>query len=290
MAEGAAVDFETMLTLQLPDEVFSQGGATVVEHCSSLGWDRADGRPACVAQNMDVPAFADGFQLILHVKQGDPKLEAFVLTQVGCIGLNGMNSRSIGVCCNALWQLNGSRDGLPVACVVRGVLGQRSEEDAVAFLHQVKHASGQNYLIGGPAHAYSFECSAGRVERFRPGGRDGVVWHTNHPLANDDTTAAYRESLARPNPSPPGSSVVRLKCLENRLGRGPRDTAAAQAALASHDSDEHPVCIAKGKNGAFTFASTVMVLSDPPEFHVAPGPPDVTRFETLRFAGTNRGK
>ena len=39
----------------------------------------------------------------------------------------------------------------------------------------------------------------------------------------------------------------------------------------------------KTKGAAFTFASTIMVLSDVPAFHVAPGPPDVTAYETLSF-------
>src|SRR5205085_8791957 len=119
------------------------------------------------------------------------------LTQAGCIGVNGMNNRAIGICCNAVWQLTGSRDGLPVACIVRGVLRQRSEDEAAAFLRQAKHASGQNYLLGGPARAYSFECSAGKVSQFKPADRDDVVWHTNHPLANDDYIESYRALRSR---------------------------------------------------------------------------------------------
>src|SRR5436305_701694 len=76
--------------------------------------------------------------------------EAFVLTQAGCVGLNGVNARSVAVCTNALWQLDGSRAGLPVAFVVRGLLRQRSADEAAAFLRRVRHASGQNYVIGGP--------------------------------------------------------------------------------------------------------------------------------------------
>jgi isopenicillin-N N-acyltransferase like protein len=198
MADGAGIDFDTMLVLQLPDECFINGSAIAGNRCSSLGFGKSAGRPAMVAQNMDVPSFADGFQLVLHVKEAHSDLEAFVLTQAGCIGLNGLNNRAIGICCNALWQLSSSRDGLPVACIVRGVLQQRTEEDAVAFLHKIKHASGQNYLLGGPAHAYGFECSAKRIGRFQPNGRDDAVWHTNHPLVNDDYTAQYRALRSRP--------------------------------------------------------------------------------------------
>jgi hypothetical protein len=290
MADGAGIDFDTMFVLQLPDESYVHGEALARERCSSLGFSRGGGRPACVAQNLDAPAFTDGFQLVLHVKEPGAGREAFVLTQAGCIGLNGLNSHAVGVCCNSLWQLRGGRDGLPVAFVVRGVLQQRSEEEAVAFLRKVTHASGQNYLLGGPAHAFSFECSAGRVSRFQPAGREDVVWHTNHPLANDDYSTAYREALARPAAGPPGSSEVRLRCLEGRLGPQSAgfDLGVVKAALASHDSADHPVCVPRGKKAVFTFASTVMVLAENPEFHVAPGPPDVTGYEVLRFGGPPR--
>jgi hypothetical protein len=288
LAEGAGTDLDTMLLLQLPDEVFIHGQAIAGDRCSSLGFGKDGNSPSCIAQNMDVPSFADGFQLVLHVKEPDSDTEAFVLTQAGCIGLNGMNSHAIGICCNALWQLSGRRDGLPVACIVRGVLQQRSEKDAIAFLRRVKHASGQNYVLGGPAHVYCFECSADRIERFEPKGLEDVVWHTNHPLVNDDGNSAYRELRKDPKKLEKAETDTRarLRCLEKRLtDRSPaRNVDLIKAILTSRERAEHPVCRPKkDKDGAFTFASTIMVLSDNAVLHIAPGPPDVTAYETLSF-------
>jgi len=60
-----------------------------------------------------------------------------------------------------------------------------------------------------------------------------------------------------------------------------------KATLASRDAAQYPVSRAKkGKSGAFTFASTIMVLSENPVLHVAPGAPAVTAYETLAFAKT----
>jgi hypothetical protein len=287
IAEGAGVAFETMLAFQLPDEYWVNGEAVMREKCSSLGIGKRGEQPACVAQNMDLESYRDGFQVVLHVKHRDADLEAFVLSCAGMIGLNGMNNRAIGICCNTLGQLTNCRDGLPVACVVRGVLSRRTEADAVAFLRRVKHASGQNYILGGPAKAYSFECSATKVCPFQPVGPAGGVWHTNHPLANDDYTAAYREALGRKAAGKPDSSTVRLKCLEDRLSKAPGGWGMERirATLASRDSADHPVCVPKGKKAVFTFASTIMILSeDGPELHVAPGPPDVTGYEKMTFS------
>ena len=283
MAEGAGVDFDTMLTLQLPDEVFVNGKAIAGEHCTSLGFDKKGTQPACIAQNMDVPAFADGFQVVLHVKEPNSDVEAFVLTQAGCIGFNGMNNHSVGICCNALWMLNSSRDGLPVACIVRGVLKQPTEADAVAFVRNVKHASGQNYIVGGLEHAYSFECSAHKVTRFQPYGRDDVVWHTNNPLANDDCDEPYRALRADPEEleKKEANSRSRLHCVERRMKDNvtARELEHIKGTLSSY-----PVCCAKkDKYGSFTFASTIMVLGEKPVLHIAPGPPNVTPFESLSF-------
>jgi hypothetical protein len=288
LADGAAVDFDTMLLLQLPDECFIHGQAIAADRCSSLGFSREGSKPCVIAQNMDVPAFADGYQLVLRVKEQDSDTEAFVLTQAGCIGLNGMNNQAIGICCNALWQLNCRRDGLPVACIVRGVLRQRSEADAIAFLHKVQHASGQNYLLGGPERAYSFECSANRIERFKPAGREDVVWHTNHPLVNDDCNAPYRELRADSTglEKREADTRARLCCLEKRATDGlwRRDEDLVQLILRSQDPPEHPVSRPKkDKSGSFTFASTIMVLSDKPVLHFTFGPPDRTPYEHLSF-------
>jgi predicted choloylglycine hydrolase len=286
IADGAGVGYETMLVFQLVDEYWVNGAAVAVNRCSCMGVGKRGDQPACVAQNLDIEDFRDGYQVVLHVKHAGSDLESFVLTCAGMIALNGMNNHGIGICCNTVGQLACSRKGLPVACVVRGVLAQRTLADAVAFLKRVRHASGQNYILGGPDRAYSFECSANKVSEFRPAGREDVVWHTNHPLVNDDYTARYAEFVHRTGAAPPGSSTARLKCLEDRLSKAAAAELGAdlfKATLSSRDSAAHPVSVPRGKSGTFTFASTVMVLSDLPELHIAPGPPDVTRYEILRF-------
>ena len=181
-----------MLAFQLVDEYWANGGAIAGDHCSGLGIAGEGDRPTYVAQNMDLEGFRDGFQVVLHVKHPDSGLESFVFTCPGLVAMNGMNSRSVGVCVNTLLQLRPRRSGLPVAFVVRGLLERTTVEEAIGFLRDVEHASGQNYILGGPAGVYDFECSAGKVARFVPEGRKGVVYHTNHPLANDDYTERYR--------------------------------------------------------------------------------------------------
>ena len=196
IADGANIPFDTMLVFQLVDEYWIFGGPVASEHCSGLGVARRGDRPTVVAQNMDLEGFRQGFQVVLHIKHPGSNLEAYVTTNAGLVALNGMNSRGIGVCVNTLSDLEHCRDGLPVACVIRGLLRQETEEAAIAFLRSVKHASGQNYVIGGPARVYDFECSANRVVPFVPPDLEGAVYHTNHAMANDDLTPEAKGATA----------------------------------------------------------------------------------------------
>jgi isopenicillin-N N-acyltransferase-like protein len=289
IAEGSGIDFDTIFVLQLIDEYWVNGDAVALEHCSALGVGKRGDRPACVAQTMDLEGFRDGFQVILHVKHEGSNLESFVLSHAGLIGLNGMNSKGIGVCCNTLAQLSNCRDGLPVACVVRGILEKQTEEDALKFVQSVKHASGQNYVIGASSRVFDFECSAGKVAPFTPAGQRDLVWHTNHPLANNDYHAKYRERLEKEKDAEKGkdNSSVRLQCVETRVRKAGDMLGVEQikALLSSRDSAEHPVCRPfKTKKEGYTFASVIMVLADKPVMHVAPGPPDVTPYREFSFA------
>jgi hypothetical protein len=288
IAQGAGIDFDTMLVFQLIDEYWVHGPGVAGEHCSALGIAKSGDRPSYVAQTMDLEGFRSGFQAVLHIKQPKSKREALVVTHAGLIGLNGLNNHSIGICCNTLGQLAYCSDGLPVACVVRGVLERDSEKEAVDFLQAVKHASGQNYVIGGPEKVYDFECSAGKVTRFTPAGGPSVVWHTNHPLVNDDYNAGHRQALEKKETEKKEANTrTRLQSLEKRLGKEAPVPGLdlIKATLASKDSAEFPVCRPyKDKKENCTFAATIMVLAAKRELHVTAGPPDVQPYGTLAFS------
>jgi isopenicillin-N N-acyltransferase like protein len=288
LADGVGVDQETMLVFQFVDEYWVNGEDIAAGKCSALGVGRRGTHPAMVAQNLDIEGFNDGAQVVLHVKHQDSDLESFIFASAGMVGANGMNNHGIGICANTLAQLSHGRDGLPVACIIRGVLQQKTFEAAVDFLHQIKHASGQNYLIGGPQKVASFECSHGRVTRFGPAEGSDIVWHTNHPLANDDYDVKYRQYLEKHKDAgkKPSSTTARFDCLTTRLKQNGStiDLESIKAILKSHDSGEFPICRPlKTQSGVYTFGSMIMVLSDKPELHIAPGPPDVVPYQTLSF-------
>jgi isopenicillin-N N-acyltransferase like protein len=292
IAEGSGVDFDTMLMFQLVDEEWVNGSLVAAEHCSSIGLDRQGKSPAIVAQNLDLSGYLDGYQVVLHIRCKDSSLETFVLTYPGLIAACGMNNSPLGVCVNTLSQLSHCSDGLPVAFVVRALLEQRSLEEAAALVKKVKHASGQNYIIGGNDRTLCFECSSGKATEYRPRKDSKVVYHTNHPVLNDDLNAEFiaqktAAAIAGEDLFKMGSSYPRFISLEKRIGGklGGPGLAGVKAALRSRDSDKYPVCrTLKGGDDTFTFGSVIMVLSGKPRMLVTAGPPNQTEYTALAFS------
>jgi hypothetical protein len=296
ISEGAGVDFKTVYAFQLLDEEWLFGRKTALEgrqpgavQCSALGAFAQEGYPALQAQNMDIPSYADGFQVLLRIKHPGSRLESLVFTYAGLIALNGLNNVPIGLCCNTLDQLDNSTDGLPVAFFNRGVLGQETLEGAVEFVHGIKHASGQNYIIGGKGKIYDFECSANTVSPFVPFEGAKRVYHTNHPLVNDDqgiSREIQKRERGEGREQGLSNSEIRFDSLAKRL-RDPTQNVTvetAKAILSSHDHPQHPICRHKKPGGgSMTIGCSIMVLSSPPELHFAPGPPCMTGFRTYGF-------
>jgi isopenicillin-N N-acyltransferase-like protein len=295
IAEGSGVDFDTIWAVQLGDEEWwyrrdlkLAASDSDGRQCSGLAvFDRPDS-PPLLAQNMDVPGYHDGFQVLLRIEEPDSPVEALVFTTAGFIALNGLNNRSVGICCNTLFQLDYAPDGLPVAFVVRGVLSRPTQDDAVAFVRGVKHASGQNYLVGGPGSVLDFECSANQVVQYQPAPGATRVAHTNHPLANDEQ-GMYQARLQRLSPGQreqedkeQAGTRARFAFLERELG-DPAETITVgriQAMLSSHEA---PVCNDRQPGEGLTLGCLVMELAPSPILHIAPGPPCSTPFETFGF-------
>ena len=201
IADGAGLDFQTMFAHQLADEEWwyrKKGFSTSMppaNRCSAVGISAGVGHSSLLAQTLDLPNYYSGYLAVLHIKYSDSDLEMLVVTQVGVVASNGLNNYSVSVCVNTLSQLDPAPDGLPVDFVVRGVLEQTTLADAAAFLGRVKHASGQNYLIGGPDAVLDYECSANQVREFSPYPGVTRVCHTNHPVMNDTATASQLTRL-----------------------------------------------------------------------------------------------
>jgi hypothetical protein len=277
IGEGSGVNSKTIYAFQLLDEEWLFGRKTELERvkpsapqCSALGAYDQESYPALQAQNMDIPGYADGFQVLFRIKHQDSPIESVVFTYAGLIALNGLNNIPIGLCCNTLDQLDYSRMGWSPS--LKRVCGQKTLDGAVEFVHKVRHGSGQNYIIGSKKKVFDFECSANKVSAFVPIEGIPRVYHTNHPLVNDDQ-GIYRKILKKrlteKKPTGPSNSEVRFSSLEKRLedASKPVTVETAKETLSSHDDRQHPVCRHRNPTGCMTIGCSIMVLSSP-ELHL----------------------
>jgi len=285
IAEGSGQPFDVVFALQLLDEIWVYIDQRAGHHCTGLGVAARQGRPAIVAQNLDLESFRDRYQVVLRVAPTASAPEQLIFTSPGLIAANGMNGRSLAIACNTLMQLRACTDGLPVAFIVRGVLAKRTGEEALRFLRTVKHASGQNYILGCGDRVYDFEASAVSVTPFRPTADERLVYHTNHPLISRDLKPWYQPTAGVQIHD---SSHGRLEALQRRLdtATGTLDAEAIKAILRSKDSPAHPICRpvnASDSSATFTFGATVMTLGDHPFIEVSLGPPDLYPFHRIDF-------
>jgi isopenicillin-N N-acyltransferase like protein len=288
IADGSGQKFETVFSYQLPDELWVYFDKLDAHHCSGIGVAQTASHPAYVAQNMDLESWRHGSQTVLHIPATDAAPEQYIFTAAGLIAANGVNSASIGVCVNTLMQLSASPNGLPVAFVIRGLLTKRTGTAALEFLKSVHHASGQNYILGAVNQVYDFEASANRVVQFIPIPGGSPVFHTNHPLANNDLKEWWAVMLRAMTPELLGkfNTAVRFATLESRLAKTgtESDENTIKETLRSRDSEINPICrpVRTGAAG-FTFGSTIMTLSDQPSLQVTCGPPDAAEYVLYTF-------
>jgi hypothetical protein len=279
IADGAGVDFDTMYAYQLIDEIWAMDKDLGLSKCTSIAVGKKKGNAVYVAQTLDIPTFYHGYQTVLRIRDRQEDLETLVLTIPGVVAANGLNSRSVAVCVNAVTQLAYSPKGLPVAFVIRGILRQKSYEQAVKFLEDIRPAAPQNYVIGGLADFASFERSAGKMSRFFPFEGAEFTYHTNHPLVNDDFNPRFPEMLESKGMTP---EKYRTLCPRfNFLGQTLKDN-SAPIDLASLKTlfQNRP----SGINNATTYGCTIMVLGENPELHISPGRPDEEPFQVLAFS------
>jgi predicted choloylglycine hydrolase len=288
IADGSGQRFEDILVLNLLDEFWVYLEAKN-HHCSGMGVPARNGNPGYISQNMDLEEYIDQFQTLIRLSRTNDRPEQLILTHPGLIALNGLNEKGVGVCVNTLMQLKASPAGLPVAFVVRRIINSTDKRELLEFIQNVPHASGQNYIIGIRGEVYDFEASANKVVRFNPKNANGSVYHTNHPIVNDDIKPGFEKfspTLAENQQAVNSNSFLRLAAVEKRMtANAAIDSEAMKEALRSRDDKNNPVCNANNGTGrGFTFASVVMTFSDHPFLEITAGPPDESDYKKVEFS------
>ncbi len=292
IAEGSGQSFKDVFCFQLVDEfwVYVDSFYNVKNHhCSGIGVAATKTNPAYISQNMDLESYRNGYQTLLHIAATKNEPEQYILSCAGLIALNGVNSKGIGLCVNTLMQLTASTNGLPVAYVIRGVLSKKNGESALKFLKTVPHASGQNYIIGLFDKVYDFEASANKVIRYLPDpSNETLVYHTNHPISNDDIKPWHKEFLKKvlSGGATDDNSIIRFTSLKNRLTIPTLEVndKVLKEVLISKDNLKNPVCLNYNEGYlAFTFSSVIFTLGKKPTIQVTNGSPDQSEYVLHKF-------
>jgi len=301
IAEAAGIEQERFLRFQLIDEHWSFDAyhyapqARVHNKCTAFAMAGEQGRSTYAGQNVDIPSYIEGHQVLLRIRHPDSDLESLVYTYAGSISLMGMNNAPLGIGLNTLMQLGCRPDGLPIVFLTRKLLELTSYEEAVTFLKQITHSSGTNITVSTPGRVGAFECSPNKVVEYKARADGLRVCHTNHPLANDDMDSF--EALKKVNPDSTwvkghGNTRSRLASMAARTvyRDGPVTLEDLKAALRAKDDPDNPVCrdMSTDINAsliAYTAGSMIYELSQDPKLHLAAGPPSESDFLTFGFSG-----
>ncbi len=292
IAAGSGQSYEDVYAFQLVDEFWiylDKKSNSDNHHCSGMGVPATANHPAYIAQNMDLENYMHGFQVLLHLAATTTEPEQYIISCAGLVALGGMNEKGIGLCLNTLMELQASEDGLPVAFMIRGVLGKKNGNDAMQFLKTVKHASGQNYIMGVADSVYNFEASSNQVVRFLPKpGESAVVYHTNHALVNHDVKEWYKKyhEQVLAGETKNRNSEARFASLEQRLNIQPSgiSTDVIKTTLRSKDNSRNPVCrIFREGGGGFTFSSILFTLGGKRSVQLTYGSPDQSEYKEYFF-------
>jgi len=279
ISAGSGIDFNIIFAFQLTDEIWTNTRLiNIPHHCTSVGINnyKKDGSSNYIAQNIDITPFYHGFEILLDIQDKGSNSRKLVTTFVGYIGANGLN-KNIGITENTLSDLKSSLNGLPVCCVARGVLEKASFEAAVNFIKAIKHASGQNYIIGSKHDIISLECASDLITEYWPDTTKNYTFHANRPLTNNSYHPAYLAYLKALYGSIPESisfSDERLESIKHIILNNKHISLVTITDALSIK----PIC-----NGN-TFVSTIMEFNnDYSKLRISPGKPDSTKYIEFRI-------
>ena len=282
IGEAADVREDVIYAWQLVDEIIDYIVEYVyVEKCTTLGgFEQADGQPPVIGKTQDLMHCYIGAGTLVRTRYADSDVDILNSTIAGIVSQDGM-SRHLGVCLNHVGQLARSAKGLPVSFLVR-LLFERAHniDDAAKLLRDVTHASGMNYGLVDAASVRTFEASADHVEEFRPAPELKRIWHTNHPLENDNYCRDIGMWNQMQDPDL-GNTYARFNYIERELLKPdqPLSTDRVKTLLSSreipvsaHAEDEFP-----------TINSVVMEFGATPTLYFAPGPPSQAEYVSFTF-------
>ena len=267
LAEGAGIDVEEALLLQLRREIMGYQRVPSLGDCTTYAWS---GAPPVLAQTVDLNGGLDDQIAVLEVARAGSSRRSLVLSFAGLLGYLGVNSEGLAVGLNLV--LGGEwRPGLPPYLAIRHLLDTASGvEEAVDILSSLRLASSRSFTLCDAGGSCWVEVLGDEVRTLAA----PVTTHTNHFLHPD---LAVHDEL---NVFAANFSRLRLERCRTALTALPPDAGVEDhfAILAAP-----PICVdGDGDIRRERTVAAVVVRPDRGELHVRPGDP--SRSRTRSFA------
>lgn len=290
IAAGSNQSIDDILAFNLIDEYWgyldrNKNQNLEKNKCTAIGVAKYGNAPTIISQNVDIDNYLNGYQVLLHIKEDKNTPEQYIMSAAGFLGFAGMNKK-LSLVINALTDVNSSIQGLPVTFVTREILTKTSANEAIKFMKNIKHATGQNYLIGTKDKVYTFEASANQLIEFNPHNRK-LVYHTNHSLVNEDIKP-WRVEIRKAmlNGTRKTNSVTRLNGVNTLLEKHNHQISEQNIKnlMRSKEDPVFPICVPYKEGGsAFTFSSVVFTIGKKSFAEVTFGEPDKNDYEKHYF-------
>lgn len=294
IAEGAAIDFETVALLNARTEILKLGQRPDLRQRLAAA-DHEGGCTGVVAlpeatqhgrlvhaQNWDWKAECAETAVVLHVRRDDgPDLLTF--TEAGGLARSGLNAAGIAITAN---YLESDRDycqlGVPLALIRRKVLESEHVALAMRAVYVTPKSAANNMIVshaGGVA--IDFECAPDETFQVHP--ERGLLVHANH-FVSPVALAKLKDTGIANTPDSLYRDLRVRQLLAPQIGGLTRD--AVKAALFDDFASPWSVCRPPRPSlGNTTTATVAMVVMEPALglMEVAPLPALNRRFTTYRL-------
>lgn len=176
--------------------------------------------------------------LVRYVQSEAPR--ALIYSYAGVPAQYGLNSAGLAVCVNAL-HYERAIDGVPMWCLVREVLNQKSVEDAITLIQKTKRAYSLNFVLGDTQQITDLETTPESVTIIN--SKD-LLYHTNHYLRSKSPGIGSQETSSFANTKIRFQRIAEL--MEPMKGRFNLET--LQAFLRDHENRPNSICSHSGEN------------------------------------------
>ena len=285
IADGAELEFEEILALNVRSELAFQGRVPISDGCTSMGitQDRSSTGHALLGQSWDWRRSLIDALIILDIRQQGDKPDIIMITEAGIIGKFGFNSAGVGICLNAMAS-NAVPTGLPLHIAMRGVLDSMSLSEAIGNATRMQLGCCANFMLASEdGEILDIELDGSDFDVLYP--KDGILVHTNHFLSPRLPRPPYIDTMKYKFPD----TFIRLE----RAGKLLRCTGERvnvmdmERVFADHADFPAGIChhadprITEGKRMETVFSFIMDIRRK--EIHICPGLACETAYETYKF-------